>query len=44
MMAPRPSYPLPGQIIAACAAKLADFKVPQQAEVVAALPGPRSAR
>jgi crotonobetaine/carnitine-CoA ligase len=29
---------LPGQVIAACAAKLADFKVPQQVTVVAALP------
>jgi carnitine-CoA ligase len=29
---------LAGQVIAACAAKLADFKVPQQVTVVAALP------
>jgi hypothetical protein len=29
---------LPGQVIAACAAKLADFKVPHQVTVVAALP------
>jgi len=29
---------LPGQVIAACAAKLADFKVPHEVTVVAALP------
>jgi hypothetical protein len=29
---------LPGPVIAACAAKLADFKVPRQVTVVAALP------
>jgi crotonobetaine/carnitine-CoA ligase len=29
---------LAGEVIAACAAKLADFKVPQQVTVVAALP------